>query len=549
MRREQHILTPKRRELQLQLDDDLPSSVLRSSKIVLFICRFGNIHNKKNSLCCTMVFSTTSAASTAFQWQLSSGNAIVPEIPASQALIPLEYSRSHSSFDSAVRRAPFLLHNKEQQRPPASAFWRSSSRLRSRLRSSRRDDEYEFEYNEPPGINDAIDHDLDDDTNADAEKEFILKELAHLESLQGILSELEDYKFAEMRASEDDGYDDDDDDQDDDEYGDLDMLWDKDTLDELLGGMAQDEDDFEGQDDDDDNNNNDDMIAIEKNEKERKRETAAASLERALLQGVVPVSAGVGSACLPGDWGFDPLNLATKDYFRSSQTAILNLLPSNGDNNNNNDSIPQSQQVGRPKALILRDYREAEIRHGRLAMLAAIFWPLQEMLDRLILSKEQFGPLIYGPVTLPYFPLAMTAIMLLLGYLDIYSQAIKDMDKIGEAFMPGECFWDPLKILEGATDGSRRNMQERELFNGRMAMIAVAAYTWEEAATHLPVIMVGSNDLLFLPAYEVPFIQEWLDEQFSSHDPESAFITPSNVDAALKQAILEQMAESQSDLN
>jgi light-harvesting complex I chlorophyll a/b binding protein 1 len=478
-----------------------------------------------------MVFSTTAATSTAFQWHLS-GSTTAPEIPASQALFPLKYSRSQSSFDP-VRRAPFLLHNK--QRPHANARG-------SLLRSIRRDEDYE--YNDPPEIDEDIDKDLD----ADAEKEFILKELAHLESLQGILSELEEYKFTEMRDGEedDDGYDDE---GDAEEYGDLDMLWDKDTLDELLGGMAEDEDDFEEQDDDDEDNynNNDAMIATEKNEKERIREVAAASLERALLQGVVPVSAGVGSTGLPGDWGFDPLGLATKDYFRSTQNVILNLLPGNGDNDN--DSIPQSQQFGRPKALILRDYREAEIRHGRLAMLAAIFWPLQEMLDRLLLSKEQFGPLIYGPVTLPYFPLTMTAIMLLLGYLDIYSQAIKDMDKIGEAFMPADCFWDPLKILQGATDFSRRNMQERELLNGRIAMIAVASYIWEEAATHLPVIMVGSNDLLFLPAYEVPFIQEWLDQQFISHDPESAFRTPSNVDAALKQAILDQMAETQSDLN
>jgi light-harvesting complex I chlorophyll a/b binding protein 1 len=479
-----------------------------------------------------MVFSTTPAAITAFQWQLS-GRSIVPEIPASQALTPLEYSHSHShsSFEPVRRRAPFLLHCK--QRPPA--FWRSSSLC---LRSSRRDDEYEYEYNGPPGIDDE--NDLDDDTNA--EKEFILKELAHLESLQGILSELEEYKLAKMQAGEDedDGFDD----EDDEDFGDLDMLWDKDTLDELLGNMAEDEGDFEAQDDDDDDG--DDITVNEKNAKERIRK-AAASLERALLQGVVPVSAGVGSACLPGDWGFDPLNLATKDYFHSSQTAILNLLPGNG--NKDNDSIPQqqSQQFGRPKALILRDYREAEIRHGRLAMLAAIFWPLQEMLDRLLLDKDQFGPLIYGPVTLPYFPLAMTAIMLLLGYLDIYSQAIKDMDKIGEAFLPGDCFWDPLKILDGANDFSRRNMQERELFNGRVAMIAVAAFVWEEAVTHLPLISIGSNDLLFLPAYEVPFVQEWLDKQFSSHDPSSAFITPSNVDAALKQAILDEMAES--DLN
>jgi hypothetical protein len=67
-------------------------------------------------------------------------------------------------------------------------------------------------------------------------------------------------------------------------------------------------------------------------------------------------------------------------------------------------------------------------------------------------------------------------------------------------------------------------MQERELFNGRVAMIAVAVFIWEEGVTHLPVISVEGNDL-FLPAYEAPFIQEWLDEQFSSHDPESAFVT------------------------
>ncbi|EEC44580.1 predicted protein, partial [Phaeodactylum tricornutum CCAP 1055/1] len=136
----------------------------------------------------------------------------------------------------------------------------------------------------------------------------------------------------------------------------------------------------------------------------------------------------------------------------------------------------------------LRDYREAEIRHGRLAMLASTFWPLQEMLDRLLLDDDQYGSLIYGSVTLPYFPLVMTAIMLLLGYLDVYSQAVKDMDEIGEAFLPGDCFWDPLKVLEGAPDSMKRNMQERELFNGRVAMLAFAAFVWEEGITHLPLI-------------------------------------------------------------
>ena len=245
--------------------------------------------------------------------------------------------------------------------------------------------------------------------------------------------------------------------------------------------------------------------------------SAMANLEKALLQGVVPVSANVGSDCLPGDFGFDPLNLASKDYFQSTQRFLIDLVPeSNIDESLTTENTnAQNRNMPRPKALILRDYREAEIRHGRLAMLAAIFWPLQEQLDQLLLDEDQAGPLLYGPVTLPYFPLLMTLIMLLLGYMDIYSQSIKDRDAIGEAFLPGDCFWDPLRILEGAPDSMKRNMQERELFNGRVAMIAVVAYLWEEAITHLSLAQIQGNELLLKPAYQVPYIQEWLDNQFS----------------------------------
>mmetsp|Transcript_3105 Transcript_3105/g.4699 ORF Transcript_3105/g.4699 Transcript_3105/m.4699 type:complete len:364 (-) Transcript_3105:287-1378(-) len=235
---------------------------------------------------------------------------------------------------------------------------------------------------------------------------------------------------------------------------------------------------------------------------------SARTLEDALLQGVVPAGAGVGSESLPGDFGFDPLNLATKDYIGSAQTFIQSLIPGGED-------LQEEQYVERPKALILRDYREAEIRHGRLAMLAAIFWPLQEMLDRLLLDENQFGSIVYAGVTLPYIPLLMTAIMMLLGYLDIYSRTIKDVDKIGEAFLPGDCFWDPLSMLAGAPDRMKKNMQERELFNGRMAMLAVVVYFWEELTSHQPIISIEGNELLFEPAYEIPVIQSWLDSIFA----------------------------------
>ena len=71
----------------------------------------------------------------------------------------------------------------------------------------------------------------------------------------------------------------------------------------------------------------------------------------------------------------------------------------------------------------------------------------------------------------------------------------------------------------------KRNMQEREISNGRAAMVAVAGYIFEEAMTHKPIVSLPTNALLFEPAYQVPFIQEWLDMQFGQFD----YIGPSEL--------------------
>lgn len=237
-------------------------------------------------------------------------------------------------------------------------------------------------------------------------------------------------------------------------------------------------------------------------------------------KGVVPATAGVGSGCLPGDYGFDPLNFAKRDYINTVQNFLLNLLPAPSEEKptttttTTRTSEEQVNQTPRPTALILRDYREAEIRHGRLAMLAAIFWPLQEIIDSFVIpeSSKDFT-FIYGGVTLPYISLLMMGILLLLGYLDIYAKVIKE-EYAGDAFLPGECFWDPLSILEGAPDQMKKKMQERELNNGRFAMVAVFFYILEETVFHAPVISLKFNQLLFEPAFEIPAVQEWLDRQF-----------------------------------
>ncbi|KAL7536811.1 hypothetical protein ACHAXR_007407 [Thalassiosira sp. AJA248-18] len=329
-----------------------------------------------------------------------------------------------------------------------------------------------------------------------------------------------------------------------DEYVDIDdsdellQEFDKETLLEILG-LEDDGETITIPDDDDDDNDYDydeqsDQFADWDNLISDQINTQTKSgigkgiedLERALMGGVVPADAGVGSGILPGDQGFDPWELATKDYFKQIQNFILNFVPETKNVMGEQEpeagaAMPTVGFVGedeRPPALILRDYREAEIRHGRLAMLAAVIWPLQEILDRLFIPNS-FGSttVIYGGPTLPFLPLIMTFLMLNLGYLDIYSSEIKENES-GDAFLPGECFWDPLCILEGSPDSMKRNMQEREILNGRAAMIAVAAYIFEEAMTHKPIVALPTNALLFEPAYQVPWIQEWLDIQFSSID-------------------------------
>jgi light-harvesting complex I chlorophyll a/b binding protein 1 len=378
--------------------------------------------------------------------------------------LPSPMMEPYDCRSSRMRKRPFL-------HPSHLKNHRPLVRRPSLLWSSEFDDE--------GGFLDNDEDDDDDDLFGETEEEFLRKELARLESLEDALMEIEQ----DLESFLDDN--------------------DEDVKEELNGASGV-EDLFSFLEETEEDIYN---TAEEEEEEEPTSSSLPSELEKALLQGVVPAAAGVGSQCLPGDWGFDPSDLATKDYILQIQYRLLQFMPG---------SEQGPPPPPRPSALILRDYREAEIRHGRLAMLAAMIWPLQEMLDRLLLDGEQFGPLIYGPITLPYFPLFMTLAMMLLGYLDIYAKAIQDRDDIGDAFLPGDCFWDPLNMLEGAPASMKRNMQERELFNGRVAMLAFAAYVFEEATTRIPLIEIEGNELLFLPAYQIPYIQEWLDTQFSS---------------------------------
>jgi len=110
-------------------------------------------------------------------------------------------------------------------------------------------------------------------------------------------------------------------------------------------------------------------------------------LESALELGVVPTEAGVGSGALPGDFGFDPFGFSERDWFKQVQKSLLSVVPEKTRGKEekvaqgyDGSAIPESMRVTtfddmeqRPASLIIRDYREAEIRHGRLVSKRNIF--------------------------------------------------------------------------------------------------------------------------------------------------------------------------------
>jgi hypothetical protein len=438
-------------------------------------------------------------------------------LPMTSATATTTSTTSTSTFlPSATRSSQTRRRKSSRLRPRASLSFSTTRLFSEDYEHDHDDDDRDLHGNQNQNARDAEKY------PEETEQDFCKRQLAHLESLEEMLAELE-----QGIMYEDD--DDDDNDEDDEDMTLDDSLYldqDDEDVEDLLSILETADDDDDDDDQDIDREEEDDQMPVFPKEllniytKPTDPNTAAQSLELALREGVVPADAGVGSNCLAGDFGWDPLDLASQDYILPTQRFLLRWLPGGQGQPEPEPEYASAEQSyilpQRPTALILRDYRQAEIRHGRLAMLAAMIWPVQEMLDGMLLEPEQFGPLLFGQyITLPYFPLFMTLCMMGLGYLDIYAAAIKDRDEIGEAFLPGDCFWDPLRILEGAPASMKRNMQERELFNGRVAMLAIAAFLFEEGTTHLPLISIEGNELLLEPAFAVPFIQEWLDLKFA----------------------------------
>ena len=153
--------------------------------------------------------------------------------------------------------------------------------------------------------------------------------------------------------------------------------------------------------------------------------------------------------------------------------------------------------------------RDAEIRHARLAMLAAVGWPLSELVHPTLASSLNEPSLVFklggdvpsvlngglGDVPVVFW-ISAVAVAVAAELAGIQAKESGKMSgDLGFRFG-----------ADAAADvlGSPAKVAEAEIVNGRVAMLAVTAYVVQEFAARLsgiPVPVVSSSYGLFHPFF------------------------------------------------
>merc|ERR1719238_874062 len=154
----------------------------------------------------------------------------------------------------------------------------------------------------------------------------------------------------------------------------------------------------------------------------------------------------VGDQTLAGDMGFDPLQLA-----------------------DNSEKLAW--------------YREAEVKHARLAMLAAFGWPVSEIANfGNLLTKDGRAPSLLNGGLGEVNGIYWAAVVGLAIYWE--SQGLDKQFGKKDDYLPGMLGFDPL----GQDSPFMRNA---EITNGRVAMVAITAFALEEAITKAPIFPIN----------------------------------------------------------
>ena len=131
----------------------------------------------------------------------------------------------------------------------------------------------------------------------------------------------------------------------------------------------------------------------------------------------------------------------------------------------------------------IRFYREVELKHARVAMLASLGF----------LVGEQFHPLFGGSIDVPsYVAFQQTplqtfwpAVILIISIMEVFSVFTFESPFGGQPWAirkdhaPGDLGFDPLG-LKPTSEAELKEMQTKELNNGRLAMFGIAGMVVQE---------------------------------------------------------------------
>jgi hypothetical protein len=179
---------------------------------------------------------------------------------------------------------------------------------------------------------------------------------------------------------------------------------------------------------------------------------------------------------LPGDAGFDPLCMAA--LAKMSLPDLLSIPKTTIERSAVMERMPYEQQRASVEWM-----REAEIKHARLAMLAAVGWPFAELINPWLDSTGGRAPSLFngglfdGPV--PFFLVLAAGAAALLE--NVAEERANQRWRLSEdKAIAGDYGFDPLGFSKEEGAFRQRELRANELFNGRLA----SETTWVQ--THAP---------------------------------------------------------------
>jgi light-harvesting complex I chlorophyll a/b binding protein 1 len=156
----------------------------------------------------------------------------------------------------------------------------------------------------------------------------------------------------------------------------------------------------------------------------------------------------------------------------------------------------------------LRRWRESEITHGRVAMLATLGFLVQEQVEN---TGAGPFPHVAGPAIVHFQQVESKGaifwepLVFAIGLAEAYRAQVgwqyptsSGFNKLREDYEPGNLGFDPLGLLP-SDPAEKKDMQSREINNGRLAMIGIAGFVAQELLSKDEILNIITKEAEAVP--------------------------------------------------